>query len=110
MHGLVSIYKLSIPASAGTDEIGYLPPAREQANPFFQVVAKRYERGAMILTSNLSFGPWDQAFAGEAVLTAAMLDRVLHHASVVTITGESDRVEDKLRAGLVARPAREASV
>ncbi len=49
----------------------------------------------MILTSNLSFGAWDQAFAGDAVLTAAMLDRVLHHASVVTITGESYRLKDK---------------
>ncbi len=64
----------------------------------------------MILTSNLSFGAWDQAFAGDAVLTAAMLDRVLHHASVVTITGESYRLKDKRRAGLVARPVREPDV
>jgi DNA replication protein DnaC len=51
-----------------------------QANLFFQVVAKRYEKGAMILTSNLAFGSWDQAFAGDPVLTAAMLDRLLHHS------------------------------
>lgn len=57
------------------------------------MVAKRYERGAMILTSNPTFGSWDQAFAGEAVLTAAMLDRVLHHSSVVTIQGESYRLK-----------------
>jgi DNA replication protein DnaC len=104
MHRAVSLYKLLI-----VDEIGYLPLAREQANLFFQVVAKRYERGAMILTSNLTFGSWDQAFAGEAVLTAAMLDRVLHHSAVVTIQGESYRLKDKRRAGLIARPAREAN-
>ena len=64
MHRAVNLYRLLI-----VDEIGYLPFAREQANLFFQVAAKRYERGAMILTSNLSFGAWDQAFAGDAVLT-----------------------------------------
>jgi DNA replication protein DnaC len=83
------------------DEIGYLPMGREQANLFFQVVSKRYERGAMILTSNLTFGSWDQAFAGEAVLTAAMLDRLLHHATVVQISGESYRLKDKRRAGVM---------
>ena len=74
---------------------------REQASLFFQVVSKRYERGAMILTSNLTFGSWDQAFAGEAVLTAAMLDRLLHHATVVQISGESYRLKDKRRAGVM---------
>jgi len=64
-------------------------------------VHKRYERGAMILTSNLTFGSWDQAFAGEAVLTAAMLDRLLHHATVVQISGESYRLKDKRRAGVM---------
>jgi DNA replication protein DnaC len=74
---------------------------REQANLFFQVVSKRYERGAMILTLNLTFGSWDQVFAGEAVLTAAMLDRLLHHATVVQISGESYRLKDKRRAGVM---------
>ena len=54
-----------------------------------QVIARRYEKGSLILTSNLSFGSWDEAFAGDAVLTAAMLDRILHHAAVVQIAGES---------------------
>jgi DNA replication protein DnaC len=71
------------------DEIGYLPFGREQANLFFQAIAKRYEKGSVILTSNLTFGSWDEAFAGDAVLTAAMLDRILHHATVVQISGES---------------------
>jgi DNA replication protein DnaC len=95
----VSVYKLLI-----IDEIGYLPLAREQANLFFQVVAKRYEKGAMILTSNLTFGSWDQAFAGDPVLTAAMLDRLLHHSTVVAIQGESYRLKDKRRAGLLKAP------
>ena len=79
---------------------------REQANLFFQVVARRYEKGPLILTSNLAFGSWDEAFAGDAVLTAAMLDRILHHASVVQIAGESYRLKDKRRAGVMARPIR----
>ena len=88
------------------DEIGYLPFGRDQANLFFQVIAKRYEKGSMILTSNLTFGSWDDAFAGDAVLTAAMLDRILHHATVVQISGESYRLKDKRRAGIVARPTK----
>ena len=100
LHRTVSVYKLLI-----LDEIGYLPLAREQANLFFQVVAKRYEKGAMILTSNLTFGSWDQAFAGDPVLTAAMLDRLLHHSTVVSIQGESYRLKDKRRAGLLKTPA-----
>lgn len=83
------------------DEIGYLPLTREQANLFFQVVAKRYERGAIIVTSNLNFGAWDQAFAGDTALTAAMLDRLLHHSHVVQIQGDSYRLKDKRKAGLV---------
>ena len=97
MHRTVSVYKLLI-----IDEIGYLPLAREQANLFFQVVAKRYEKGAMILTSNLTFGSWDQA--GDPVLTAAMLDRLLHHSTVVSMQGESYRLKDKRRAGLLKSP------
>ena len=101
MHRTVAMPKLLI-----VDEIGYLPFGREQANLFFQVVARRYEKGSMILTSNLAFGSWDEAFAGEAVLTAAMLDRILHHASVVQISGESYRLKDKRRAGILARPGK----
>lgn len=99
LHRAVNTYRLLV-----IDEIGYLPMDREQANLFFQVVARRYERGAMVLTSNLTFGSWDQAFAGETVLTAAMLDRLLHHATVVQISGESYRLKDKRRAGVVAKP------
>jgi len=83
------------------DEIGYLPMTREQANLFFQVIATRYEKGSMILTSNLSFGQWDETFAGNTALTSAMLDRILHHAHVIQIRGDSYRLKDKRKAGVV---------
>lgn len=83
------------------DEIGYLPFGREEANLFFQVVAKRYEKGSMILTSNLSFTQWADAFNGDATLTAAMLDRLLHHAHILSLTGESYRLKDKRKAGVI---------
>jgi DNA replication protein DnaC len=86
------------------DEIGYLPMSREQANLFFQVIAKRYEKGATIVTSNLPFGQWDQTFAGDATLTAALLDRLLHHANIVPIQGESYRLRNKRKAGIVSLP------
>ena len=81
------------------DEIGYLPFGREEANLFFNVVAKRYERGAIVLTSNLPFTQWATAFADDQTLTAAMLDRLLHHAHIVQISGESFRLKDKRKAG-----------
>ena len=81
------------------DEIGYLPFGREEANLFFNVIAKRYEHGSMVLTSNLPFTQWATAFADDQTLTAAMLDRLLHHAHIVQITGESYRLKDKRKAG-----------
>lgn len=83
------------------DEIGYLPMSRDQANLFFQVIAKRYEKGSLLLTSNLPFGQWDQAFAGDTTLSAALLDRLLHHAHVIQIKGESYRLKDKRKAGII---------
>lgn len=83
------------------DEVGYLPLQGNQANLFFQVIAKRYEQGSVILTSNLSFGAWDSTFAGNSALTAAMLDRLLHHAHVVQIKGDSYRLKDKKKAGVL---------
>ncbi|SDP95584.1 IS21-like element helper ATPase IstB, partial [Paracidovorax cattleyae] len=87
------------------DEIGYLPFGRDEANLFFNVVAKRYERGSMVLTSNLPFTQWHSAFADDQTLTAAMLDRLLHHAHIVQISGESYRLKDKRKAGQTARRA-----
>lgn len=83
------------------DEIGYLPFGREEATLFFNVVAKRYERGSIVLTSNLPFSQWSSAFADDQTLTAALLDRLLHHAHIVQIAGESYRLKDKRKAGQV---------
>jgi DNA replication protein DnaC len=96
LRRFVNPYRLLI-----IDEIGYLPMSREQANLFFQVVDKRYERGSVIVTSNLPFGQWDKTFADDATLTAALLDRLLHHAHVVAIQCESYRLKDKCMAGLL---------
>lgn len=85
------------------DEIGYLPFGRDEASLFFNVVAKRYERGSMVLTSNLPFTQWAGTFADDQTLVAAMLDRLLHHAHIVKITGDSYRLKDKRKAGLTAR-------
>jgi len=81
------------------DELGYLPFGREEANLFFQVIAHRYERSSTIITSNLPFAQWASALADDATLTAALLDRLLHHAHIVQISGESYRMKDKQRAG-----------
>jgi DNA replication protein DnaC len=83
------------------DELGYLPFGRAEANLFFNVVAKRYERGSMILTSNLPFAQWATALADDQTLTAALLDRLLHHAHIVQISGESYRLKDKRKAGAI---------
>lgn len=82
------------------DEIGYLPFGKEQANLFFHVIAKRYEQGSIIVTSNLPFSQWATAFADDQTLTAAMLDRLLHHAHVVQISGNSYRLKNKMAAGI----------
>lgn len=85
------------------DEIGYLPFGREEASLFFNVIAKRYERGSVILTSNLPFTQWATTFADDQTLTAAMLDRLLHHAHIVQISGDSYRLKDKVKAGTTPR-------
>ena len=99
---VIWLYNSVISAAAGPSG------SYSQANLFFQVVAQRYERGSMILTSNLTFGSWDSAFAGDSVLTAAMLDRILHHSTIVNINGESFRLKDKRKAGLLAAQGKAA--
>jgi len=96
MHRSVRAPKLLI-----IDEIGYLPFDLHDAKLLFDVVAKRYEKGSMILTSNLPFGHWDQTFANDTALTSAMLDRILHHSHIVQIKGESYRLKEKKQAGLI---------
>ncbi|MDQ7839619.1 MAG: IS21-like element helper ATPase IstB [bacterium] len=90
----------TVPRLLIIDEIGYLPIERAGANLFFQLISRRYERGPMILTSNQSFGSWGEVF-GDRVIAAAILDRLLHHAITVNIRGNSYRLKEKLKAGLV---------
>jgi DNA replication protein DnaC len=84
------------------DEIGYLPFDPEGANLFFQLVSRRYERSSLILTSNKPFGEWGQIF-GDEVVASAILDRLLHHCTVINIKGESYRIKDRKRVGLLQR-------
>jgi DNA replication protein DnaC len=91
-----------VPKLLVVDEIGYIPIDRLGANLFFQLISRRYERGPMILTSNQSFANWGEVF-GDQVIATAILDRILHHAVTVSIRGESYRLKEKLRAGLVKK-------
>lgn len=84
------------------DEIGYLPVDRLGANLFFQLVSRRYERGSILITSNQSLTGWGQVF-GDQVLATAILDRLLHHSTIVNIKGESYRLKEKRKAGLLTR-------
>jgi DNA replication protein DnaC len=98
----------TVPRLLIIDEIGYLPIERQGANLMFQLISRRYERGPMILTSNQSFGAWGEVF-GDRVIATAILDRVLHHAITINIRGNSYRLKDKLKAGLV-RPEETATL
>lgn len=82
------------------DEIGYIPIDRQGANLFFQLISRRYERGAIIVTSNQSLGAWGDVF-GDPVIATAILDRLLHHSITINIKGESYRLREKLKAGLI---------
>jgi DNA replication protein DnaC len=82
------------------DEIGYENLDPEQAHVFFQLVNVRYEVGSMILTSNRPFGQWAELMGDDAVATAT-LDRVLHHAHVLSLQGDSYRMKDRLKLGVV---------
>jgi len=86
------------------DELGYLPFEPEAAHLFFQLVSRRYEKGAMLITSNRSVGDWGQVF-GDPVVATAILDRLLHHSHVLTIRGDSFRLRQKRRSGLLRREA-----
>jgi len=90
----------TVPRLLIVDEIGYLPIDRQGANLFFQLISRRYEKGPMVLTSNQSFGAWGEVF-GDRVIATAILDRVLHHAITINIRGNSYRLKEKLKAGLI---------
>jgi len=85
------------------DELGYLPIERQAGHLLFHLVRKRYEKGSLLLTSNQPIGAWGAMLADEVVATA-ILDRLLHHSHIVTIKGESYRLKEKRRAGVVPCP------
>jgi DNA replication protein DnaC len=84
------------------DEIGYLPFEKRAAHLFFQLVARRYEKGSMLLTTNQLVPQWGAVF-GDDVVAAAILDRLLHHSHTLIIQGESYRLRQKRKAGLLSR-------
>jgi DNA replication protein DnaC len=76
------------------DEVGYIPFDGEAANLFFQLISARYERASVIVTSNKPFGRWGETF-GDATIAAAMIDRLVHHAEVINLKGDSYRLKDR---------------
>lgn len=78
------------------DELGYLPIDKRGADLLFQVISKRYENGAILITSNRAYKDWPAIFNDDATLTSAMLDRLLHHADTVVIEGKSYRMKEQV--------------
>jgi DNA replication protein DnaC len=85
------------------DEVGYIPFEAEAANLFFQLVSARYERASLIVTSNKPFGRWGEVF-GDDVVAAAMIDRLVHHAEVIALKGDSYRLKDRDLGRVPAAP------
>jgi DNA replication protein DnaC len=81
------------------DEVGYLPLDSLGSSLFFQLISARYERGSIILTSNKGFGEWGELLS-DPVLATAVLDRLLHHAHIINIRGNSYRLKDRAKTGL----------
>jgi DNA replication protein DnaC len=86
------------------DEVGYTRLSAEQAHHLFELVTARYERGAMVVTSNLSFAEWGDLL-GDEVLATALLDRLLHHAEIITINGRSYRMRERMMGDAAERSA-----
>ena len=97
---------LTHPALLVVDEVGYLPVTRQGATLFFQLITGRYERCSTVLTSNKGFEEWGQVL-GDEVMAAAMLDRLLHHAHIVNIRGNSYRLRHRADLTKVFRPRAE---
>lgn len=98
-----TLKQLSYPKLLILDELGYLPLTHHEASLFFRLVVRRYERGSLIVTSNKSFLDWGEVF-NDHVLATAILDRLLHHATTLNVKGESYRLKEKRRAGLLGQP------
>lgn len=87
------------------DELGYLQFSREEASSLFRLLTRRYEKGSVIITSNKSFADWGEIFS-DTVLATAILDRLLHHSTTINIKGESFRLKEKRKAGMLGGPER----
>lgn len=98
-----SLQQLTYPRLLIIDELGYLPLSRPEASLFFRLVVRRYERASLIVTSNKSFLDWGEIF-NDHVLATAILDRLLHHSTTLNIKGESYRLKEKRKAGLLDQP------
>lgn len=85
------------------DELGYLPFEKRSAHLLFQLIARRYERSSTLITTNQPVTQWGSVF-GDEVIASAILDRLLHHSHTMTITGDSYRLKNKRRAGLIPPP------
>src|SRR5574338_495372 len=99
-----SVQQLVYPKLLILDEIGYLPLSNTEASLFFRLVARRYERASLIITSNKSFLDWGEVF-NDPVVATAILDRLLHYSTTLNIKGESYRIKEKRRAGLLGKSA-----
>lgn len=86
------------------DELGYIPFNRRSAELLFQFFSSRYERGSMIITTNLEFSEWNQVF-GDEKMTAALLDRITHNAHILITNGESFRLKQTMKRQRQSRPA-----
>ena len=83
------------------DEFGYIKLNETEANLLFQVINKKYETGSIIITSNLPFTKWKEVLNNDEALTAAILDRLIHHSHIINIQGESYRLKQKREAGII---------
>jgi DNA replication protein DnaC len=97
-----TLQQLAYPKLLILDEIGYLPLSRDDASLFFRLLSRRYERASLIVTSNKGFVDWGEVF-GDPVLATAILDRLLHQSATINIKGDSFRLKEKRRAGLLGR-------
>jgi DNA replication protein DnaC len=97
-----SLQQLVYPKVLIIDEIGYLPLSNLEASLFFRLVTRRYERASLIVTSNKSFLDWGEIF-NDPVVATAVLDRLLHYSTTLNIKGESYRLKEKRRAGLLGK-------
>lgn len=104
MQNKLDIYLSKVIATSGLviiDEFGYLKFTENQANLFFQLVNKRYETGSILITSNLTFSQWQGVLNNDEALTAAIMDRLIHHSHIININGDSYRLKQKMNMGII---------